>query len=162
MFVKYNGVLRAKIEKLGKRIFERAFLELNLLNRYVTTLHAINSALLKLSVLTQKTKLYRGLKNVTLPEEFYEQSELGNLGGVDHAFMSASTQEEVARGYAGGGSVTGIVLEIHQGMVDRGADLSWLSQYPHEKEVCFGALSCIEPLTEVWPEKELMAHFDWL
>ena len=29
-------------------------------------------------------------------------------------------------------------------MVDRGADLSWLSQYPHEKETLFGPLTGLE------------------
>ena len=34
-------------------------------------------------------------------------------------------------GYAAGnGERMGIVLEIRQGMVDRGADISWLSQVP--------------------------------
>ena len=30
------------------------------------------------------------------------------------------------------------------GMTDRGADISWLSQYPHEAEVLFGPLTGIE------------------
>mgnify|MGYP002053436878 CR=1 FL=1 len=38
----------------------------------------------------------------------------------------------------------GIVLEIRQGMVNRGADISWLSQYPHERETLFGPLTGIE------------------
>ena len=29
-------------------------------------------------------------------------------------------------------------------MVDRGADVSWLSQYPHEREVCFGPCTALE------------------
>ena len=29
-------------------------------------------------------------------------------------------------------------------MMDRGADLSWLSQYPHEQEVCFAPLCALE------------------
>jgi len=41
--------------------------------------------------------------------------------------------------YASGSDV-GIVLAIRQGMVNRGADISWLSQYPHEKE-CVAALA---------------------
>ena len=30
------------------------------------------------------------------------------------------------------------------GMVDRGADISWLSQYPHEKEILFAPLTGLE------------------
>ena len=41
--------------------------------------------------------------------------------------------------YASGSDV-GIVLAIRQGMVNRGADISWLSQYPHEAE-CVTALA---------------------
>lgn len=29
-------------------------------------------------------------------------------------------------------------------MVDKGADLSWLSQYPHEAEICFPPLTGLE------------------
>ena len=33
---------------------------------------------------------------------------------------------------------------MQMGMVDRGADLSWLSQYPHEREVLLPPLTGIE------------------
>ena len=36
------------------------------------------------------------------------------------------------------------ILEMEVGQVDRGADISWLSQFPHEKEVLFQALSNVE------------------
>ena len=38
----------------------------------------------------------------------------------------------------------GVVFEIVQGMVDRGADLRWLSMYPFESEVTFGPLAGLE------------------
>ena len=37
-----------------------------------------------------------------------------------------------------------MLFEMRQGMVDRGADISWLSQYPHEEEILFAPLTCIE------------------
>ena len=49
-------------------------------------------------------------------------------------------------GYAAGGGQMGVVIECRQGMVNRGADLSWLSQYPHECEFLFGPLTGIEVL----------------
>ena len=56
-------------------------------------------------------------------------------GGVESAFMSTTLNRAVAMGYAAGdGSRTGIVLEVQQGMINRGAAISWLSQYPHEEE----------------------------
>ena len=49
--------------------------------------------------------------------------------------MSTSTDREVALSYAGGGSGrAATVLEMQLGMVDRGASLGWLSQYPQEQE----------------------------
>ena len=35
-------------------------------------------------------------------------------------------------------------MQIEQGMVNRGADISWLSQYPHEQEILFAPLSSLE------------------
>lgn len=89
------------------------------------------------------------------------------------AFMSTTTDGRVAMQYAASGG-TGIVFEIqqgapvphsrlvhrhlsthrpplrrprtHAGMVDRGADIWWLSQYPHEREILFGPLTGMEVL----------------
>ena len=82
-----------------------------------------------------------------LPDEFWEANKYGVKGGVEAAFMSTTLEVNVAMGYAAGdGSKMGIVLEIRQGMVNRGADISWLSQYPHERETLFGPLTGIEVL----------------
>ena len=82
-----------------------------------------------------------------LPDEFWEANKYGVKGGVEAAFMSTTLEVDVAMGYAAGdGSKMGIVLEIRQGMVDRGANISWLSQYPHERETLFGPLTGIEVL----------------
>ena len=47
--------------------------------------------------------------------------------------------------YAGKGAdhQTSIVFEIKMGMIDRGADISWLSQYPHEEERLFPPLTAL-------------------
>ena len=34
----------------------------------------------------------------------------------------------------------GIVFEMQMGMIDRGAELKWISQYPHEEECLFAPL----------------------
>ena len=89
MFVKYNGVLRGlQSESLflrntmvtlccpkhvsnayidGTLSFEQAKENLN---KYTTTLHAINSAIVKLGKLTVATKVYRGIAGKKLPDEF--------------------------------------------------------------------------------------------
>ena len=91
-------------------------------------------------------QVYRGSANGVLPKQFWEPNEQGVRGGVEASFMSTSTSKEVAVGYAGGCDAKGtpMVFEMNQGMVDRGAEISWLSQYPHEQEVLFAPLTCIE------------------
>ena len=54
---------------------------------------------------------------------------------------------EVALTYAGKRRLGGIVYEIQMGMIDRGADISWLSQYPHEKEILFAPLTGLEMIS---------------
>eukprot|EP00966_Prymnesium_polylepis_P130877 3026952-Prymnesium_polylepis.1 len=82
---------------------------------------------------------------MALPSEFWVKNRFGVCGGVEPAFMSTTTEQDVAMGYASGiRGATGIVFEIQQGMVDRGADIGWLSQYPHEAEVLFAPLAGLE------------------
>jgi hypothetical protein len=114
-------------------------------NRYTTTLHCINSAIVRLGKLTVASSVYRGIGGMALPEAFWTPNEFGVMGGVESAFMSTTLNKAVAVGYASGGEV-GLVFEIRQGMVDRGADISWLSQYEHEREILFGPLTGLEVL----------------
>ena len=56
--------------------------------RYTTTLHVINSAIIKLSKLTSATKLYRGVSGALLPRPFWTPNQYNVRGGVEVAFMS--------------------------------------------------------------------------
>ena len=153
LFLKYNAVMRGlgtDVELLQKQMVQlccsrqdeegvlleaKPFSEAkDKVNTYVTTLHVINSAIVKLSKLTTVSKVYRGVGGMKLPASFMEANDLGVRGGIEPAFMSTSLDRQVALEYAGGSDV-GLVLEIQQGMVSRGADISFVSQYPHEKEV---------------------------
>ena len=148
MFVKYNGVLRGlqsesaflrntmvqlccpaatfKLYADGELSFEEAKRKLN---RYTTTLHAINSVIIKAGKLTVATKVYRGIAGMSLPTKFWEANEYDVRGGIESAFMSTTLQREVAMDYAAGSSgKMGIVIEAQMGMVNRGADMWWLSQ----------------------------------
>ena len=62
--------------------------------------------------------------------------------------MSTTTNREVAAHYAAGGGKAGLLFEIQMGIIDRGAEISWLSQYPHEKEILFAPLTGLEILKQ--------------
>ena len=115
-------------------------------NRYGTTIHSINAALIKLSRISRAEKVYRGVGGMALPDRFLAPDEHGVRGGVEFGFLSATTDRAVAMQYAAS-SASGIVYEIQQAMGDRGADLSWLSMYPYEAEVCFPPVLGLEVMT---------------
>ena len=78
-------------------------------------------------------------------------NEMGVRGGIEYGFSSTTTDKSQALSYAtgGGGGKQGeamTIFEMQMGMVDRGADLTWLSQYPHEREVLLPPLTGIEAL----------------
>ena len=59
--------------------------------RYVTTLHCINSAIVKLGRLSKPEKVYRGLSGSVLPRQFWKdhgserggvRPELGHVGRI--------------------------------------------------------------------------------
>ena len=58
--------------------------------------------------------------------------------------MSTTAHLEVATDYASTSKASGVVFRIQQGTVNRGADISWFSQYPHEQEILFAPLSSLE------------------
>ena len=125
-FVKYNTTLRGLQSSIA--FFKRRFESLCKGNRYTTTLHVINSAIVKLSKLTQATYVYRGVAGGRLPKHFRVANEYGVRGGIDPAFMSTTLDRQVALTYASSSSGPGVVFSMRQGMVDRGADIGWLSQ----------------------------------
>eukprot|EP00457_Paulinella_chromatophora_P000677 gb/GEZN01000677.1/.p1 GENE.gb/GEZN01000677.1/~~gb/GEZN01000677.1/.p1 ORF type:complete len:1038 (-),score=126.73 gb/GEZN01000677.1/:748-3453(-) len=143
MFMKYNTLLRGLSS--GLEWMEKQFQTLCQGNTYTTTVHVINSALVKLGSLTKAEVVYRGISGGKLPEEFHKFDEFNVRGGVETAFMSTTRDRQVALEYAGlAPNQASMVMEIKMGMVDRGADLSWISQYPHEREICFPPLCGLE------------------
>ena len=63
-------------------------------NTYTTTLHCINSAILKLGKLMTAGKVYRGVAKGVLPPEFWKPNALRFRGGVEYAFLSATRDRE--------------------------------------------------------------------
>ena len=54
-------------------------------------------------------------------------------GGVERAFMSTTKNPKVALDYSCGVAAKGSVFAIDFDMSSRGADVKWVSQYPHEE-----------------------------
>ena len=114
-------------------------------NLYTTTLHVINSAVLKLGKLAKVQTVYRGIARRTMPKKMLNKGMDNARGGIEYGFSSASTKRHEAERYATKDkATTPVMLEITQGLIDRGADLEWLSQYPHEAEVLFPPLTGLE------------------
>jgi len=90
-------------------------------NTYTTTIHAINSVIVKMSRLSKIKPLYRGWTDATLPKSFFEADGMGVKGGVEYGFSSTTTDRAQAAHYAQGKAST--ILELEMGMVDRGADI---------------------------------------
>ena len=78
----------------------------------MTTIHVINSAIVKASKLTKVAKVYRGVAGGVLPEAFFTPNAQGARGGVEKAFLSTTFDREVAMHYASVDGKPSIVFEI--------------------------------------------------
>lgn len=112
---------------------------------YATTLHVIKSVLLRLGKLMTACKLYRGLSGMAPPPSFLAE-HFHVRGGIEPGFLTASRSRQKAVSWAQlvkggttpeGSEMFGLLFEIDQGLVDRGADITWFSQYPREDEIIF-------------------------
>ena len=156
MYIKYNTVLRSKTSDAAMLKLHK---DLNKNNGYPTTIHAINSCVIKMSKLTKAGKVWRGIKDAALPKEFWVPNDMGVRGGIEYGFSSTTTDKEQALLYAGGEqSDASTIFEMQMGMVDRGANLTWLSQYPHEQEVLLPPLTGIEALNVEVDGSMLVIH----
>ena len=70
MFAKYNLSLRAA-GNAGDQGFQRSRAKMCKDNQYVTTLHTISSAIVKLGKLSKAHKVYRGISGRILPTTFW-------------------------------------------------------------------------------------------
>ena len=105
----------------------------------------INAALIRLMKLSSGQAVYRGMSGGVMPPCFDEAGADGLQGGVEFGFLSTTDDRRVAFEYAGADG--GIVLEIACDGAARGADLSWLSQYPYECEYTFPPLTLLETMS---------------
>jgi len=114
-------------------------------NTLPTTLFCVSSGLMKLGRHTDIPDdgfVYRGLGKMLLPQQFWVPH--GNppwKGGVERAFMSTTTNKDIALFYSEG---KGTVAEISVGRIQIGGDMGWVSMYPGEKEITFPPFTCLE------------------
>ena len=149
MFELYNGLLRAYGNQESRGIVPAYALVgagQDVRGRFTTTLHVLNSGVLKLAKLQPAIQVYRGISGMRLPKSFTEKNELNVRGGVEYGFMSTTTDEAVAMSFAKGGDAgtASTLVVASMGMIDRGATLDWLSQYPHEREILLPPLTAME------------------
>ena len=125
MFMHYNAVLRR---------FPAGVLESMKGNGYVTTVHSINSAILKLSRATPMYPrfVYRGSSKMQLPEALAGKDRLGRMSIVDMGFLSLTGARDVAMRYAADGDLS-MVLKVERGDCSSGAFIAGLSFYPDEE-----------------------------
>jgi hypothetical protein len=109
-----------------------------------TTIHVLNSAIIKLSRTQKATKVYRGTKGGVLPQQFWTPNHQNVRGGIELGFMSTTTDRKVALEYAKSEETPSVVFEMQMGMIDRGAPLKWCSQFPGEEEILFAPLTGLE------------------
>ena len=86
MFQKYNLVCRAAIKEAPDFI-KQQYKDSCKGNMYTTTLHTLNSLIVKCSKLTKAVRVYRGTSRGVLPQSFWDENEHGVRGGVE--FVSA-------------------------------------------------------------------------
>ena len=79
--------------------------------------------------------LWRGLKNKKYADTFFR------LGGTELACMSTTEDIEVVARYAKSESPLIFRIKVDTPM-DMGADISWLSTFPDEKEILYPPLTC--------------------
>jgi hypothetical protein len=153
LFEKYNAVCRGgSLNKRHNDFNHGKFLAMccgdtqtdDQANRYVTTIHLASSGLVKLSKLSKAETVMRGTAGGLLPRQFWEEDETGVRGGVEYGFLSTTTNLEVAKQYAGGSRGAGTLYKMQTGMIDKGADIGWISQYPLERELCFPPLTGLQ------------------
>jgi hypothetical protein len=136
MYLWYGNILRyPTAEQVPPRIsflFQFAKLEKgkSLKDCFVTTTHAISSCVTILAREQPAIKVYRGLAGGVLPEQFWKADAFNVKGGVDSGFLSFTATRAKAMNWALKGDSSHLVLEASMGMIDRGASMEWLTQYP--------------------------------
>lgn len=110
------------------------------------TVHHLNEAVKQLRTVSADRPdahaaldLWRGLSNVRVSDEFAVQ------GGAERAPMSTSPDPGVAVEYSAGAPSSLLLKIATSSFIDRGADLTFVSAFPREREVLFPPLTYLQP-----------------
>ncbi len=145
MGVKYNKMIRRYTAGHREGQEWRVELEKKLClgNKYSTTIHVIQSAISKLGKINPNSKGYSGSNNLLLHERFWKNHpEMNTKGGVEGGLMAVTKDRDVAKYYATlEDAPIGIIFEIDMSTMERGAEIGWLAQYPHENETLLPPLT---------------------
>ncbi|EKX37247.1 hypothetical protein GUITHDRAFT_116661 [Guillardia theta CCMP2712] len=145
MHVKYNESIRQYFNSIGDN--DRTSYS----GDFPTTIQLISSGILKLASsnsIPSNKKLYRCLKPNANDSSLQQRILEGSLLNMEPNFISASSEWKNISGKAGeegedGSSHLPIILEICSYDRTIGAELQWLSQYPHEDEIVFPPFACL-------------------
>ena len=113
---------------------------------FALTVVLISKAVLKLRAVGalgadayKKVCLYRGMRNVDLPNQFLQE------GGTEVSPMSTTANIQIALAYSAGAQ--GVLFCLHtSSAMERGADLSFLSCFPGESEFLYPPLTYLQPV----------------
>eukprot|EP01052_Picozoa_sp_SAG31_P003081 SAG31_NODE_115_length_24128_cov_47.693912_4_plen_1815_part_00 len=164
MFVLYNTVLRAAFAGGGVVVQGSPFAGQDTKGRFITTIHAINSGIVKLRSLQPACNVYRAVSGSQLPPPFVDGSGsglaamLGFKVAVEPGFVAATVHKTIAVKDATGQDETiakrnnVVLLECRMGLLSRGAFIGWLSQYPTEAEVLLPPVCALEMLQQPSPQ----------
>ena len=142
IYIKYNFILRGAWSFYSNAFIDNYIKTSCRGNKYPTTMLYMCLGIQKLSRITKAQKVYRAPGGI-LPKAFFKLEADGFRGGIELGLMSTTTNREEAMKYAAYSGAP-VLFEVQQGMVARGADISWLSQFPAEAEVLFGPLTVCE------------------
>jgi hypothetical protein len=79
------------------------------------------------------------MRNVDIPQQFLTE------GGTEVAPMSTTADIQIALAYSA--SAQGVLFRLHtKSAMQRGADLTFLSAFPGEKEYLFPPLTYLQPM----------------
>ena len=147
LFEMYNSVLRAQGDVIPWGNSYPMEKGMRVTGRFVTTIHAVNSGILKLSTLTPVVTGFRGLASLNMPKQLLEADEMGSRLGIEFGFLSTTTDKAVAIKYGQDRDTQrnlSNVFEFPMDGLNRGAVIQFISQYPGESEILFGPMTGLE------------------